>query len=135
MTRPRLILADDHEDLLREVEALLGGEFEVIGVARDGVELIDIAAQLNPDAVITDFMMPGLNGIDASHKLLERGLCKAIILLTMHADRHLVEGALRAGILGFVLKVRAGEDLIPAIRNALRGETYVSNFGAGLLMI
>ncbi|MFZ1005312.1 MAG: response regulator transcription factor [Candidatus Sulfotelmatobacter sp.] len=130
MTKPRLLLADDHEDLLREVTALLQGEFEVIGVARDGAALVNIAADLNPDVVITDFKMPGLSGIDASSRLLERGLCKAVVLLTMYADRQLVDGALEAGILGFVLKVKAGEDLIPAIHSALRGETYVSSLEA-----
>lgn len=127
MTRPRLLLADDHEDLLREVTALLQGEFEVIGVARDGAALVNIAAQLHPDVVVTDFKMPGLSGIDASSRLLEQGLCKAVVLLTMYADRRLVDGALEAGILGFVLKVRAGEDLIPAIHSVLRGETYISS--------
>ena len=129
MTRPRLLLADDHEDLLREVTALLDREFEVIGVARDGTALMNIAAHLIPDVVITDFRMPGLSGIDAGGRLLEQGLCKAVVLLTMYADQQLVDGALQAGIRGFVLKVKAGEDLIPAIYSALRGETYVSSFG------
>jgi DNA-binding NarL/FixJ family response regulator len=133
MTRPRLLLADDHEDLLREIVALLDREFEVIGVVRDGTALMDIAAHLNPDAVITDFRMPGLSGIDAGGRLLEQGLCKAVVLLTMHADQQLVEGALQAGIRGFVLKVKAGEDLIPAIHSALRGETYISSFGMALV--
>jgi DNA-binding NarL/FixJ family response regulator len=84
MTRPRLLLADDHEDLLHEVTALLQGEFEVVGVARDGVSLMDIAAHLNPDVVVTDFRMPGLSGIDAGGTLLERGLCKAVVLLTIY---------------------------------------------------
>jgi DNA-binding NarL/FixJ family response regulator len=132
MTKARLLLADDHEDLLQEVTLLLEGEFEVIGVARDGPTLIDSAIHLSPDVVVTDFKMPGgLSGIDASSVLLERGLCKAVVLLTMYADRELVDGALQAGIRGFVLKVRAGEDLIPAIHSALRGETYVSPLGAG----
>ena len=132
MTRARLLLADDHEDLLQEVTLLLEAEFEVIGVARDGPTLIDSAIHLSPDVVVTDFKMPGgLSGIDASSVLLERGLCKAVVLLTMYADRELVDGALQAGIRGFVLKVRAGEDLIPAIHSALRGETYISPLGAG----
>jgi DNA-binding NarL/FixJ family response regulator len=126
MPRPRLLLADDHEDLLHEVTALLRGEFEVVGVARDGAALMDIAAHLNPDVVVTDFRMPGLTGIDVGGRLLERGLCKAVVLLTIYGDQQLLDSALRAGIRGFVLKVKAGEDLIPAIHSALRGETYVS---------
>ena len=126
MNRPRLVLADDHEDLLREVASLLEREFEVIGMARDGAALIEIAARLKPDAVVTDFRMRELNGIDAGAHLMERGLCKAVVLLTMYDDGQLAENALAAGIRGFVLKVRAGDDLIPAIHSALRGETYVS---------
>jgi DNA-binding NarL/FixJ family response regulator len=131
MARPRLLLADDHEDLLHEVTLLLQGEFDVIGVARDGTALLDIAAHLNPDVVITDFKMPGLSGIEASARLLEQGLCKAVVLLTMFGDRELVNGALKAGIRGFVLKLNAREDLIPAIYSALRGETYVSFLDPG----
>jgi DNA-binding NarL/FixJ family response regulator len=128
MTRPLLVLADDHDDLLDQLTSLLNSEFDVIGVARDGLSLIDIAGRLNPDVVITDFKMPGLSGIDAGSILMQRGHCKAVVLLTMYSDRQLAAHALRSGILGFVLKVKAGEDLIPAIRCALRGETYVSSF-------
>lgn len=133
MPKPRLLLADDHEGLLREVAGLLDREFEVIGIARDGAELMEIAARLNPDVIVTDFKMPGISGIEASQRLLERGLCKAVVLLTMYADQQLVDGALRAGIRGFVLKVKAGEDLIPAVHSALRGDTFVSSLGAGLV--
>jgi len=135
MTRPRLVIADDHEDVLREVSALLNEQFEIVGVARDGATLIEIAADLNPDVVITDFKMPGLSGIKAGSTLLERGLCKAVVLLTMYADQQLVNGAMQAGILGFVLKVKAGEDLIPAINAALRGRPYASSVlnGSGMI--
>lgn len=128
-TKPRLLLADDHEDLLREVTELLERDFDVVGVARDGAALIDHAALLNPDVVVTDFKMPRLSGIDAGRTLLEQRLCKAVVLLTMYADPQLVNSALGVGIRGFVLKVKAGEDLIPAIHSALRGETFVSSFG------
>jgi DNA-binding NarL/FixJ family response regulator len=128
MVRPRILLADDHEALLDEIVVLLQGDFDVVGRARNGAALLDVAARANADVVITDFKMPGFSGIEASSMLLQRGLCRAVILLTMHADVQLVQGARKAGILGFVLKVKAGEDLIPAIYCALRGETYVSSF-------
>ena len=60
--------------------------------------------------------------------LLERRLCRAVVLLTMYADWQLVEGAMEAGIRGYVLKVGAGEDLVPAIHSALRGQRYISSF-------
>lgn len=128
MSRPRLVIADDREDVLREVSALLNEQFEVVGVAQDGATLIEIAADLNPDVVVTDFKMPGISGIKAGSTLLERRLCKAVVLLTMYADQQLVNGAMQAGILGFVLKVKAGEDLIPAINAALGGRPYASAF-------
>ena len=128
MARPRVLLADDHEALLDEIVVLLQGDFEVVGRARDGAALLDVAARANADVVITDFKMSGISGIEASSMLLQRGLCRAVVLLTMYADLQLAQGARKAGILGFVLKVKAGEDLIPAIHCALRGETYVSSF-------
>ena len=130
MRKPRLLLADDHEDLLGEVTSLLQEEFEVVGAVRDGATLVKIAVDLNPDVVVTDFKMPGLSGIEAGYVLLEQRLCKAVVLLTMYANRELVDGAQKAGIQGFVLKVTAGKDLIPAIHRALRGEVFVSSFDA-----
>jgi DNA-binding NarL/FixJ family response regulator len=125
--KPRLLLADDHEDVLREVGVLLTHDFELIGVARDGLELLEIAASLNPDVVITDFKMPKMSGIEAGRRLLERGLCRAVVLLTVYGDPQLVRGAQEAGILGYVLKEKAAEDLIPAVFSALDGRAFVSS--------
>jgi DNA-binding NarL/FixJ family response regulator len=124
--RPRLLLADDHEEFLEEIRSLLAGDFELVGVARDGAELLEQAGSLNPDAVVTDFKMPKLTGIRAGRKLVESRVCRAVVLLTIYRDPQLVRDALDAGIRGYVLKDRAGEDLIPAIRCALDGETFVS---------
>jgi DNA-binding NarL/FixJ family response regulator len=125
--KPRLLLADDHEDLLREVAALLHDDFELIGVARDGLELLESAASLSPDVVITDFKMPKLSGIEAGRRLLEQGHCKAVVLLTMYGDPQLVRGARDAGILGYVLKEKAADDLIPAVFSALQGREFISS--------
>jgi DNA-binding NarL/FixJ family response regulator len=125
--RPSLLLADDHDDMMREVIVLLQDDFEVIGVARDGLELLEKAARLFPDVVITDFKMPKLSGIEAGRQLLERRLCKAVVLLTMYGDPQLVRGARESGILGYVLKEKAAEDLIPAIIGALAGKAFVSS--------
>jgi DNA-binding NarL/FixJ family response regulator len=124
--RPRLLLADDHEEVLEEVARLLATDFELVGVARDGVELVERARLLAPDAVITDFKMPRLTGILAGRKLIEGRVCCTVLLLTMYRDPQLVRDALDAGFRGYVLKDRAGEDLIPAIQQALGGETFVS---------
>jgi DNA-binding NarL/FixJ family response regulator len=125
--KPRLLLADDHEDLLREVTVLLSDDFELIGIARDGLELLESAANLVPDVVITDFKMPKMSGIEAGRRLLEQRFCKAVVLLTMYGDPQLVRGAREAGILGYVLKEKAAEDLIPAVFSVLEGRTFVSS--------
>jgi DNA-binding NarL/FixJ family response regulator len=125
-SKPRLLVADDHEEFLEEVSRLLAGEFDLVGVARDGAELLDRAAILSPDAVVTDFKMPRLTGIVAGRRLVEREVCLAVVLVTMYRDPQLVRDALDAGILGYVLKDRAGDDLIPAIHHALNGKTFVS---------
>jgi len=119
-------LADDHDELLREVTELLGQEFQVLATVQDGMTLLFRAAELQPDVVVTDLKMPRLSGIDAGRKLLDQKLCRAVVLLTMYADPQLISSALDAGILGYVTKDRAGLDLIPAIKAALAGETFIS---------
>jgi DNA-binding NarL/FixJ family response regulator len=126
LRKPRLLLADDHDDILLETRALLAADFEVVGTACDGLALISAALELKPDVIVTDAMMPRLNGIDASREILRRQLCNAIVLLTVYGDPELVKTALDAGIRGYVLKVNAGDELIPAIHEALRGGTFVS---------
>lgn len=125
-SRPRLVLADDHEEFLKEISSLLAPEFDLVGVARDGAELVERVRELSPDAVVTDLKMPKLTGIAAGRKVIEDRACPAIVLLTIYREPHLVHDALKAGIRGYVLKDRAGDDLIPAIRHALAGETFVS---------
>jgi DNA-binding NarL/FixJ family response regulator len=124
--RPRLLLADDHAEFLEEVSRLLERDFELVGLARDGAELVERARLLSPDAVVTDFKMPRLTGILAGRQLVESRVCAAVVLLTMYRDPQLVRDALSAGIRGYVLKDKAGEDLIPAIHHALGGQTFVS---------
>ncbi|SRR5579883_2453891 len=126
-TKPRLLIADDHPELLDEVASLLGADFELVGKARDGASLLAIAAGLKPDVVVTDFAMPRVNGIEAGRRLIEQDLCQAVVLLTIYPEPHLIQQALAAGIRGYVSKVKAGEDLVPAIWEALRGRTFVSS--------
>ena len=124
--KPRLVLADDYEDLLVEIGSLLAHDFDVVALARDGVELLSAVRKLKPDVVVTDITMPRLSGIEASREILREQHCDAIVLLTVHNEKELVGKALRAGILGYVLKVNAGVELIPAIFAVLGGESFVS---------
>jgi DNA-binding NarL/FixJ family response regulator len=125
-TPPRLALADDHPDLLDEIRSLLEPEFQVVCSANQGDALIDAVHRNKPDAVVADVQMPGLSGIDAGREILGQGLCDAVIMLSMYNDPQLIQTALAAGIRGYVLKVDAGEELIPALHEVLAGRRYLS---------
>jgi DNA-binding NarL/FixJ family response regulator len=133
MTRKsRILVADDEPAILQQITDLLEEEFEVVGVACDGIDLLQCAQVLKPDVVITDFQMQRMNGIEAGRELIRRGLCGAVVLLTMYEEPYLIEQALKAGFRGFVLKANAGEDLIPAVREALARRTFVSESVAAI---
>ena len=118
--KPRLLLAEDHAELLSDVVCLLADEFEVVGTAHDGITLMERAAGLKPDVVVTDYKMPRMDGIEAGRRLLAAGHCKAVVLLTLHKDPSLVQAAVEAGIRGYVLKFDAVENLVSAVHAALK---------------
>ena len=124
--RIRLLLADDHREVLEEVRGLLERQFEIVGSAGDGQALLSAVEQLRPDAVVSDIKMPLVDGIEAGRRILREGVCAAVILLTMYNDRRLVHSALESGIRGYVLKVDAGEELALAIETVAGGGTYLS---------
>lgn len=125
--RYSLVLAEDHPEMRQEIQELLLPEFEVLRAVGDGAALVAAAHELKPDAVVSDIQMPELDGIAASTQVLGRGLCEAIVVLSMYSDRHLVQIALQAGIRAYVLKLDASDELIPAVYAALRGERYLSS--------
>ena len=123
----RVILADDHVLVLEALKLLLeGAGLQIVGEARDGQELIHLAAKCSPDVAVIDFSMPLLNGIDAVCELKRTAPLTKSILLTRHEeDQYLIE-ALRAGVRGYVLKTQAASDLVHAIRLVCRGDVYLS---------
>ena len=127
MNPARILLADDHAVVIEGLRRMLDSpRFEVVGVATDGRALLEAAARLRPDIIISDVAMPLLNGIDAARELRERDPHLKIIFLTMHSEVMFATAALAAGALGYVLKSAAGEELLSAIRHALQGRVYVS---------
>ena len=126
LSRWRVVLADDHPAVLEELHQLLSTEFQVAYSATHGLDLVDAAARIKPDAVITDIQMPFQDGVESGRQILERNLCGAIVLLTVYNDRQIRERALAAGIRGYVVKVDAGEELIRAVMTVIAGGTYVS---------
>jgi len=124
--RFRVLLADDSEAVIREIELLMADDFEIVGKAANGLALVEEVTRLRPDLIVTDFEMPGMNGLEASREALKMNPRQPIVLLTAHPDPHLAQEALHAGVSGYVLKFSAAEELIPAAKGALRGETFIS---------
>ena len=134
MTRPRVLLADDHRILAEGVRGLLEPEFELVGIVSDGRELVEAALKLRPDVIVTDITMPSLNGIDAVARIREAGLSCGVVFLTMQRDVSYARRAMEAGASGYVLKHSAHDELVRAIRDALLGRTYVTPLIAGELL-
>ena len=125
MTRPTILLADDHAIVLEGLAGLLRAEFSLVGAVPDGDRLIAEARRLRPDVVVTDMTMPGLSGIEVLRRLKSEAIPAKVIVLTMHADAATAAQALRAGALGFVVKHAASKELVAAIRAVLRGGRYL----------
>ncbi|HTL29081.1 MAG TPA: response regulator transcription factor [Tepidisphaeraceae bacterium] len=124
--RARVLLADDHPAVLEQLRTLLGHDFDVVACVRDGYGLLGAALVLRPDVVVSDVAMPGMDGIDAVARIHRECPTLPVVLVSVHGEMALVERGLRAGALGYVLKASAGEDLVPAVQAALRGEKHVS---------
>src|SRR4029077_8551411 len=134
MSKPRILLADDHQILVEGLRGLLEAEFEVVGVVADGRELVASANKHRPDVIVADVTMPSLNGIEAAVQLRDLGVKAKVVFLTMHHDVAYARQAMEAGASGFVLKHSAATELVTAVREALRGQTYVTPMIAGELL-
>jgi DNA-binding NarL/FixJ family response regulator len=126
MTRPSVLLADDHPIVRDGLQSLLNEEFTVVGTVGDGIALVEAAKALRPDVIVTDLAMPGLGGLDALRALGMLGLPSRVIVLTMHADAHLAVEAFRRGAWGYVLKTAAAEELTVAVRTVHGGRAYLT---------
>ena len=126
MKKPRLLLADDHTLVLEGLKKILEDEFEPVGSAENGRELLQLAEDLKPDVVLVDISMPQLNGIDACKQLVKTAPQAKVIFVTMHADADYVAEAFRAGASGYLLKRSAASELVTAIHEVLKGRCYVT---------
>jgi DNA-binding NarL/FixJ family response regulator len=126
MTRPRVLLADDHLMLLDALKGLLEPAYSVVGLVLEGRALLKAADRLQPDVVVLDIAMPHLNGLDAGRQLRKKMPAVKLIFLTMNEDPYMVGEAFRAGASAFLLKQAAGMELTDAIAKVLKGGTYVT---------
>jgi len=126
MSRPRVLLADDHTLLLEAFGKLLAEHCDVVGMVGDGRALVAAASTLKPDVVVVDVAMPLLNGIDAARQIKETLPDTRIVILTMNEDPDLVPEAFRAGASGYLLKRSAASELLTAIHEVVQRRSYVT---------
>ena len=136
MNKLRVLIVDDHALVRAGIRSLIEGQsgFEVVGEAAQGDEVLGKVIQLQPDVVLMDIAMPGMNGIEAT-KLLKREFPHIhVVILTMHDDEEFFFTLIREGASGYVLKDSEPEQLVSAIRDAARGQIYLSPAVAKALM-
>jgi DNA-binding NarL/FixJ family response regulator len=123
-----VLIADDHPLFRHGLSALLSAspDFEVVGEATTGEEVIALAAELQPDVILMDIQMPGVNGIEATRRILNTSPHIRILIVTMFEDDASVFTAMRAGARGYILKDAQKADMLQAIRAAGRGEAIFS---------
>jgi DNA-binding NarL/FixJ family response regulator len=131
VTRPRVLLADDHRLVAEALKGLLREDFDLVGVVEDGRAMVRAVEQLQPDVVVADISMPHLNGIEALPQVKAAAPATRVVFLTMHNDVAYARRALEAGASGYVLKHSAPEELILAVRSALQGRTFITPAIAG----
>jgi DNA-binding NarL/FixJ family response regulator len=121
-----VLLADDHDDFLGIVVRHLEPYFEVVLTVHNGQELLKEAVRLKPELIVLDVSMPVLNGFETARRLRAMRSSAKIVFLTVYADPDYVRAALEAGALGYVLKSELASDLLPGLREAMAGRTFLS---------
>ena len=124
--RPRVLLADDHALLLGAFEKLLASECDVVGMVTDGRALVNEAIALKPDVVVLDVTMPRLNGLDAGRQVKAQLPRTKLVFVTMNEDPDLAAEAFRIGASAYLLKRSAASELLVAIREVMKGRSYVT---------
>jgi len=123
-----IIVADDHKIVRHGIKVLLEteAEFRIIGEAGDGLEAVKKTENLQPDVLVVDIGMPGLNGIEVIKQVCKCSPKTKVVVLSMHSAEVYVRQALQAGAMGYVLKESGPEHLVNAIREVFAGRNYLS---------
>jgi DNA-binding NarL/FixJ family response regulator len=124
--RPKIIVADDHTLVAEACKKLLDAEYDVVATVGDGRTLVRTAVTLKPQVIIVDISMPLLNGLDAGQQVKKMAPSVKLIYLTMNQDADLAAEAFRCGASGYLLKTCAASELTTAVREVLRGKSYLS---------
>jgi DNA-binding NarL/FixJ family response regulator len=120
--RARVLLADDHADLLRALKRLLDLSYVVVGTARTGTQVLEAVGCLQPDVIVVDLNLPDVNGLEVCRRVRATAPDTQVVILTAADDPEFEQRALESGAAGYVQKYRAGDDLVPTIERALQRE-------------
>ncbi|MEO5678352.1 MAG: response regulator transcription factor, partial [Acidimicrobiales bacterium] len=131
----RILLADDHTMLRQSLRrSLTEHGLEVVGEAGDGEEAARLAIELQPDVVLMDVSMPVLDGVEATRVVRDRAPAVQVVILTMHADKGVLDRAIRAGAVGYLVKDCTMEEVVRTVQQAASGETTLSPELAGAML-
>jgi DNA-binding NarL/FixJ family response regulator len=124
--RSRILIADDHNLVAELCKRLLENDFDVVGAVADGHALVRAAGELKPDVIVLDIAMPCLNGLDAGRQVKKILPAVKLVYLTMNTDTEVAAEAFARGASGYLLKTCAAAEMVLAVREVLRGKTYLS---------
>lgn len=135
MEKIKLLLADDHPLIREGFNSLLmkNEKFDIVGIAENGKQLVEMAGTLSPDVVLSDLNMPVMNGIDAVTQILKLYPSVKCIVLTMHEEREYIINAIKIGVHGYILKNIERFDLEKAIVSVYEGGKYFSPLVTNIL--
>ncbi len=127
MNEIKIIVVDDHAVMRDGIRALLSlhEDIQIVGEASDGREAIEKVAELVPNVVVMDIAMPGIDGLEASRRILKKNPRVKILVLTQHDNREYIISAVKAGVSGFVPKRALGAELVSAIRAVSQNESFL----------
>ena len=133
LPRKRVLVADDQPRMLEAVAAILEESFDIVDLVSDGQSALAATLRLEPDLIVLDISMPGMNGLEVARQLRQRNSRAKIVFLTIHEDALIVVSCLVAGGLGYIVKELMDSDLIPAMNEALAGRIFVSHFSSEVI--
>ena len=124
--RPRVLLVDDNEAMLARTAAVLTAACTVVAAVTDGRAALEAASRLRPDVIVLDISMTEMTGFEVAARLRAAGSSAAVVFFTVHEDEAFLTAARAAGGIGYVIKPRLTSDLVPAVREARAGRSFVS---------